>query len=289
MISFSTYLERNSQARRPTPPHPGGLSRYLLQRRVCVRPNRLGRVRHFRWQRDRLRHDPRVRQLAVARPCRTDPDGIAGSERRARSFAADRGFKLLSGSTRCTATADPAADFGASRGHGSSNRAVSEGVSAHRQAILLGAITRVARIGLEVDRLTMAARQNVPRKFARWCGRKCKRRWTRSRRYWTSSPTKFRRTSLLARTNSSRLAHPRESDAGQSQRSHHPGQTNLYRQSEFRRAREFRRLHRFAGCADRTHRAPARRASAAARRRCRQTIWSRVCPTLRIPRLSDIP
>jgi len=42
------------------------------------------------------------------------------------------------------------------------NRAVSEGVSAHRQAILLGAITRVARIGLEVDRLTMAARQNVP-------------------------------------------------------------------------------------------------------------------------------
>src|SRR5271163_957429 len=44
------------------------------------------------------------------------------------------------------------------------NRAVSEGVSAHRQAILLGAITRVARIGLEMDRLTLAARQNVPGK-----------------------------------------------------------------------------------------------------------------------------
>ncbi len=42
------------------------------------------------------------------------------------------------------------------------NRAVAEGVTAHRQAILLAAITRVARIGLEVDRLTDAARQNVP-------------------------------------------------------------------------------------------------------------------------------
>src|SRR6204780_3197249 len=43
------------------------------------------------------------------------------------------------------------------------NRAVSEGVSAHRQAILLGAITRVARIGLEVERLIIAARQELPR------------------------------------------------------------------------------------------------------------------------------
>ena len=42
------------------------------------------------------------------------------------------------------------------------NRAVAEGISAHRQAILLAAITRVARIGLEVDRLVFAARQNVP-------------------------------------------------------------------------------------------------------------------------------
>jgi Fusaric acid resistance protein family len=43
------------------------------------------------------------------------------------------------------------------------NRAVAEGVSEHRRAILLAAITRVARIGLEVDRLTFAAIQNVPR------------------------------------------------------------------------------------------------------------------------------
>ena len=41
------------------------------------------------------------------------------------------------------------------------NRAAAEGVSAHRQAILLAAITRVTRIGLEVDRLTVTARQNV--------------------------------------------------------------------------------------------------------------------------------
>jgi hypothetical protein len=42
------------------------------------------------------------------------------------------------------------------------NRAVAEGVSEHRHAILLAAVTRVARIGLEMDRLTVAARQNVP-------------------------------------------------------------------------------------------------------------------------------
>ena len=42
------------------------------------------------------------------------------------------------------------------------SRAVAEGVSEHRHAILLAAITRVARINLEVDRLTFAALQNVP-------------------------------------------------------------------------------------------------------------------------------
>jgi uncharacterized membrane protein YccC len=42
------------------------------------------------------------------------------------------------------------------------NRAVAEGASAHRHAILLAAITRVARVGIEVDRLTFTARQNVP-------------------------------------------------------------------------------------------------------------------------------
>jgi uncharacterized membrane protein YccC len=42
------------------------------------------------------------------------------------------------------------------------NRAVTEGASAHRHAILLAGITRVARIGIEVDRLTLTARQNVP-------------------------------------------------------------------------------------------------------------------------------
>jgi Fusaric acid resistance protein family len=43
------------------------------------------------------------------------------------------------------------------------NRAVAEGVSEHRHAILLAAITRVARINLEVERLILIARQNVPR------------------------------------------------------------------------------------------------------------------------------
>jgi uncharacterized membrane protein YccC len=42
-------------------------------------------------------------------------------------------------------------------------RAAAEGVSEHRRAILLAAITRVARIDLEIGRLILAARANVPR------------------------------------------------------------------------------------------------------------------------------
>jgi hypothetical protein len=42
------------------------------------------------------------------------------------------------------------------------NRVAAEGVSEHRQAILLGAVTRVTRIGLEVDRLIVTARQKLP-------------------------------------------------------------------------------------------------------------------------------
>src|SRR6202522_3281804 len=43
------------------------------------------------------------------------------------------------------------------------NRAAAEAVPEHRLAILLAAVTRVARINLEVDRLIIAVRQNVPR------------------------------------------------------------------------------------------------------------------------------
>ena len=42
------------------------------------------------------------------------------------------------------------------------DQAIAEGVSEHRRAILLAAITRVARIGLEVDRLIITARQDAP-------------------------------------------------------------------------------------------------------------------------------
>jgi hypothetical protein len=47
------------------------------------------------------------------------------------------------------------------------NQAVAEGVSEHRRAILLAAVTRVARIGLEVDRLIIAARENLSREMMR--------------------------------------------------------------------------------------------------------------------------
>jgi hypothetical protein len=42
---------------------------------------------------------------------------------------------------------------------------VAEGVSAHRHAILLAVITRVARIDIEVDRLVITARENPPREI----------------------------------------------------------------------------------------------------------------------------
>src|SRR5271170_7217324 len=42
------------------------------------------------------------------------------------------------------------------------DQARAEGVSEHRRAILLAAITRVARIGLEVDRLIVAVRADAP-------------------------------------------------------------------------------------------------------------------------------
>jgi uncharacterized membrane protein YccC len=43
------------------------------------------------------------------------------------------------------------------------DQAVAEGVSVHRHAVLLAVITRVVRIYLAVDRLIVAARENVPR------------------------------------------------------------------------------------------------------------------------------
>jgi hypothetical protein len=43
------------------------------------------------------------------------------------------------------------------------NQSSAEGATAHRRAVLLGAITVMARIHLEVDRLVIAARENVPR------------------------------------------------------------------------------------------------------------------------------
>ncbi|MGB8681520.1 MAG: FUSC family protein [Candidatus Binatus sp.] len=43
------------------------------------------------------------------------------------------------------------------------NQALAEGASEHRRALLLAAITRAARISLEVDRLIATARENLPR------------------------------------------------------------------------------------------------------------------------------
>jgi hypothetical protein len=56
------------------------------------------------------------------------------------------------------------------------DQVVTEGASEHRRAILLAAITRMDRISLEVDRLVITARENLPQKTARWSGAKLKRR-----------------------------------------------------------------------------------------------------------------
>ena len=165
LLSFSTYLGMIRKLGAPLPPHRGGLPRYFLWRRVCASGDWLERGRRVWRQRDRFRRARSIRQLAVARSRRRDPAGIAGSERRARSFAASRGCKFLSGSPKRAATAAATADFGSSRTHGSSESSRGRGCVWHRHAILLAAVTRVARIGLEVDRLTFTARQNVPAKL----------------------------------------------------------------------------------------------------------------------------
>ena len=45
------------------------------------------------------------------------------------------------------------------------DQATAEGASEHRRAILLAAITRAARVSLEVDRLITTARENLPREI----------------------------------------------------------------------------------------------------------------------------
>ena len=45
------------------------------------------------------------------------------------------------------------------------DQALAEGASEHRRAILLAAITRAARVSLEVDRLVTTARENLPREI----------------------------------------------------------------------------------------------------------------------------
>src|SRR5580700_8852783 len=45
------------------------------------------------------------------------------------------------------------------------DQASAEGASEYRRAILLAAITRTARISLEVDRLITTARENLPREI----------------------------------------------------------------------------------------------------------------------------
>ena len=93
---------------------------------------------------------------------RRHPAGIAGRQCRARSFAAVRTLQTFTSiaKARRRRLPPPTSDLPAHMDL--LNRAAAEGVSEHRQAILLAAITRVARIGLEVDRLTVTARQNVP-------------------------------------------------------------------------------------------------------------------------------
>src|ERR1700722_6827477 len=45
------------------------------------------------------------------------------------------------------------------------DQAMAEGASEYRRAILLAAITRTARVSLEVDRLVTTARENLPREI----------------------------------------------------------------------------------------------------------------------------
>ena len=116
------------------------------------------------------------------------------------------------------------------------NRAVAEGVSAHRQAILLAAITRVARIGLEVDRLVFAARQNVPDEIRNMVRPEIQASvkaiaavLDEIAHEWPTHIT------VGVDTAASRLADPRTIGVGCAHCSRHSGQTSVYPHGESRR------------------------------------------------------
>jgi uncharacterized membrane protein YccC len=91
-------------------------------------------------------------------------ESLAGSLARAHSrlLAASR-FYLDAGAAPPPRLPPPTSDL---PGHiALLDSAVAEGISAHHHAVLLAAVTRIARIHLEVDRLIVAARENVPREI----------------------------------------------------------------------------------------------------------------------------
>ena len=138
------------------------------------------------------------------------------------------------------------------------DQALAEGASEHRRAILLAAITRAARISLEVDRLITTARENLPREIR------------------TMVPGEIQAAvnaiaaalDEISHNLPARIAAGADEQAPATRTQVRLAMDNLAaRVIEIRPAyigksqsggnRKFRGIHRFAGCADQAHRAPA--------------------------------
>ena len=139
------------------------------------------------------------------------------------------------------------------------DQAVAEGASERRRAILLAAITRAARISLEVDRLIITVRENLPREIRTMVrarnssGGNCDRRRARRDLSQSTGAHCYRRGRAGSRYADALAAWRWTIWPRASFRSDQHTSAKRVR----RKSRKFADLHRFAGCADQAHRAPA--------------------------------
>ena len=138
----------------------GGHAGQLLWCGVCAAQFRLEQRRRVRRMRDRLRSDRRVRHLDLAGSGGSDFVGIARGEpcphSRARML---RSVTFYLDERAAPRPPEPPATSDMPVQLALLERAVSEGASAHRRAVLLAAITVVERLHVRADRLDIVARE----------------------------------------------------------------------------------------------------------------------------------
>ncbi len=163
VISFTTYLGTTFKLGAPNPAHPGGLPRYVSTA-SCLRPIRSDGPRQAIFGGSVIAFGTIIVFDNWIWPDRGEAilmESLGASVVRAHSHLLEASnYYLDRRNAPRPPLPPPTSDL---PGHMDLlNRSVAEGVSAYRQAILLAAITRVARINLEVERMIFVARPNLP-------------------------------------------------------------------------------------------------------------------------------